>query len=204
MSGHVTHQARAALAAASERHLVALAKSGDPDAREELCRRTYDKVFRYIRSRVPNRHAAEDLCQDTYLRALAGLRRYTWTGGPLIVWLYAIARRLIWDSNCLTRRQNREVANLWLVMQTLTDMALREPGIEEIVADRVSRVAAVRVIRTAMCTLPPAHRQVLRLRFLDGRTVAETAAVVRRRPAATKSLQYRAVRGLATYLQAGV
>lgn len=192
----------AALAQAPEKQVVALAQQGDLDAKGELCRRTYGLVHRYIRSRVSCRALAEDICQETYLRALAGLRGYTWNGRPIIAWLYTIARRLIWDSHSPARRQNREVANPRLVTQALAELALREPDPESVVADRVYRAAAVRVVRTAMCSLPPAHRQVLRLRYLEGRTVAETAALLHRPAQATKSMQYRAVRGLSAYLKA--
>ena len=51
------------------------AQEGDLKAIEELCSSTWESVYRFIYFKVQNRQEAEDITQETYVKALSHLRR---------------------------------------------------------------------------------------------------------------------------------
>ena len=51
------------------------------------------RLLRYIRQRVGNMHTAEDLVQETFLKAFRGLAGYD-SSRPLATWLFTIATRV--------------------------------------------------------------------------------------------------------------
>ena len=65
--------------------------------------------------------------------------------------------------------------------------------------DRAERDALV----SALDRLPPEQRDVLRLRFVDGRDVADTARAMGRAEAEIVQLQARALRALRRVLEPG-
>jgi RNA polymerase sigma-70 factor (ECF subfamily) len=68
---------------------------GDPDAITAFVRATQGDVWRYV-AYLADREYADDLTQETFLRALRGLR--TFRGDvPARVWLLSIARRAVVD-----------------------------------------------------------------------------------------------------------
>ena len=75
--------------------LVDAAREGDDIAVRELVRRTQPIMWRLC-SMLGSEGEADDLVQDTYLRALKSLSSYR-GDGPVIAWLSAIARRVCAD-----------------------------------------------------------------------------------------------------------
>ncbi len=77
------------------RRLVAAAREGDDVAVRELVRCTQPVIWRLC-SALGSDNDADDLVQDTYLRALRSLSNYR-GDGPVIAWLSSIARRVCAD-----------------------------------------------------------------------------------------------------------
>jgi RNA polymerase sigma factor (sigma-70 family) len=75
--------------------LIAEIQRGNRDAFNELQLRHDEVVYHYIYRRIGNHHDAEDLKQETFLRALANIDRYQDTN--LRGWLYRIAGNLVID-----------------------------------------------------------------------------------------------------------
>lgn len=75
--------------------LALAAKSGDRDAAAAFVRATQQQVHRFLAHLVDARHA-EDLTQETYLRAMKALPRFAGRSSAR-TWLYAIARRVAAD-----------------------------------------------------------------------------------------------------------
>ena len=62
--------ARAAAPSEHVRRLVARAQEGDRDALEELYLLHFDRIYSYLHMSVGNRHDAEDLTTQTFLKML--------------------------------------------------------------------------------------------------------------------------------------
>lgn len=171
------------------------ARAGDREAFSRLYDRYLNTVFRYIRFRVNSRTVAEDLTQETFLRALRGVRGFTWQDRDPGAWLLAIARNLIVD-HYRSLPLRRELVT-WDLYDT--DLVDPQPDPEATVVDRLTS----QTLREAIGRLRTEQRQCLILRFLRGLTVAETAALMARNEGAVRALQHRAVRRLASLLPDG-
>jgi RNA polymerase sigma-70 factor, ECF subfamily len=172
--------------------IVGRAQSGDADAFGELYDRYVDVVYRYIYYRVSNVSLAEDLTSETFIRALRRITSYTWQGRDFGAWLVTIARNLIAD-HFKSGRYRLEVATSDLV-EAGADR--REEGPENEVLAAITNEALLEAVKA----LGPEQQECISLRFLQGMSVAETAAIMGKNEGAIKALQYRAVKSLSRLL----
>ena len=75
----------------------AAAQAGDMTAFGELFDRYYDIVFRYVLFRMGDRTLAEDVTQETFVRALRRISSVSYQGRDIGAWFVTIARNLIFD-----------------------------------------------------------------------------------------------------------
>ncbi|MFI6375629.1 sigma-70 family RNA polymerase sigma factor [Streptomyces sp. NPDC050546] len=73
------------------------ARTGDPDAVDRFVRALHPDVVRYVTYLSADRQLADDLTQDTFLRALGSLHRFEGRSSAR-TWLLSIARRTVVDS----------------------------------------------------------------------------------------------------------
>ncbi|BCL25641.1 sigma-70 family RNA polymerase sigma factor [Streptomyces aurantiacus] len=73
------------------------ARGGDPEAVDRFVRALHPDVVRYITHVGADHQAADDLAQDTFLRALGSLHRFEGRSSAR-TWLLSIARRTVVDS----------------------------------------------------------------------------------------------------------
>ncbi len=73
------------------------ARAGDPDAVDRFVRALHSDVVRYVTYLSADRQMADDLAQDTFLRALGSLHRFEGRSSAR-TWLLSIARRTVVDS----------------------------------------------------------------------------------------------------------
>ncbi|WP_443065073.1 sigma-70 family RNA polymerase sigma factor [Streptomyces sp. NBC_00576] len=73
------------------------ARTGDPDAVDRFVRALHPEVVRYVTYLSSDRQMADDLTQDTFLRALGSLHRFEGRSSAR-TWLMSIARRTVVDS----------------------------------------------------------------------------------------------------------
>ena len=172
--------------------IVARAQSGDADAFGELYDRYVDVVYRYIYYRVSNVTLAEDLTSETFIRALRRITSYTWQGRDFGAWLVTIARNLIAD-HFKSGRYRLELATSDLV-EAGADKS--EEGPENEVLSAITNAALLEAVKT----LGAEQQECISLRFLQGMSVAETAAIMGKNEGAIKALQYRAVKSLSRLL----
>src|SRR5436189_3390774 len=79
------------------RELVARAQEGNRDALEELYRLHFDRIYSYLHMSVGNRHDAEDLTTQTFLKMLESIGKFRWRSAPFSAWLFRIAHNLAMD-----------------------------------------------------------------------------------------------------------
>src|SRR3954452_23581178 len=86
------------------RRLVVRAQQGDRDALEELYLIHFDRIYGYLHMTVGNRHDAEDLTTQTFLKMLESIGRFQFRSAPFSAWLFRIARNLAMDHFRASRR----------------------------------------------------------------------------------------------------
>ena len=79
------------------RVLVDRAQQGDRAAIEELYLIHFDRIYSYLHVSVGNRHDAEDLTTQTFLRMLESITKFRWQSAPFSAWLFRIAHNLAMD-----------------------------------------------------------------------------------------------------------
>ena len=89
-----------------EIQLIISAQEGDAAAAEELANQYWDRIFRYLFRLIGNWSDAEDIAQETFLRAFKNLKGYR-PNGPFHAWLMRIATNLFIDMR--KARRNRDV-----------------------------------------------------------------------------------------------
>jgi RNA polymerase sigma-70 factor (ECF subfamily) len=169
------------------RALVDLAKEGDADAFGQLYDNYVTGIFRFIYYRVGAPHLAEDLTSETFVRGLRAIQRFNWQGKDFGAWLTTIARNLITD-HFKSSRSRLEIAS-----ETVPEGRTHAPSPEQEVLALISN----ELLFEAVSGLPAEQRDCILMRFVQGLSIAQTAAAMDRSEGAIKQLQLRAVRGLA-------
>ena len=143
--------------------LAAQAAAGDPAAQAALVRATQADVWRLC-AHLADRQAAEDLTQETFLRALPALRRFEGRSS-LRTWLLSIARRVCVDH--LRARQRRPLV--------LVGEDAELAGMDrDLPSDEVGGAVAA---QDALDRLDPDRREAFVLTQLMGLPYAEAAEV---------------------------
>jgi len=135
-------------------------------------------VYRTIFARVGNRADAEDLTAEVFLAALRPLR-LTATVGEVRGYLRATARTVLaahWRATL-----GREITSI-------DDDIEAPPDTEEAISTAPQRVAVL------LDALPNQYRRILELRFLQGRSIKDSAAELGVTVSNAKVLQHRALR----------
>src|SRR5881227_3427661 len=90
------------------RRLVERGQQGDREALEELYLLHFDRIYRYLHMSLGNRHDAEDLTTQTFLKMLESIGRFKWQSAPFSAWLFRIAHNLAMDHFRATKRWQPE------------------------------------------------------------------------------------------------
>jgi RNA polymerase sigma-70 factor, ECF subfamily len=129
-----------------------------------------------------DRQLAEDVVQETLLRAWRHPEALTADRGDVRPWLWTVARRLVIDGVRSRQARPREVPE-----QLLASVP---------VEDDLDRTLEAWQVADALSTLTPDHRAVLVETYYRGRSVEEAASTLRVPPGTVKSRAYYALREL--------
>jgi RNA polymerase sigma-70 factor (ECF subfamily) len=171
--------------------LVELAQAGDREAFAQLYDRYVDTVFRYVYVRVGQRALAEDLTSETFIRAMRRIDTFTWQGRDIAAWFVTIARNLVAD-HVKSARFRFEV--------TTADMRDADQRVDSPDEEVLIRLRDERLV-SAIRGLGSDQAECITLRFLQGLSLADTAAVLGRSEGAVKQLQLRATKALRKALE---
>ncbi|MCW2792507.1 MAG: sigma-70 region 2 domain protein [Nocardioides sp.] len=174
--------------------LVELARKGDAEAFGLLYDHYQGSVYRFLFYRTRSTTLAEDLTSETFFRALRSMTNFRWQGKDFGAWLMTIARNLATDHFKAGRTR---------LEMTTEDMGLHDDeteGPESAVLAGLTNDILLRALKG----LPDEQRDCLIMRFLQGMSIAETAAVLGRSDGAVKQLQLRGVRNLAKLMPEGL
>src|SRR5438105_5847185 len=164
------------------RRLVDRAQQGDRDALEELYLIHFDRIYSYLHVSVGNRHDAEDLTTQTFLKMLEKIGTFKWRSAPFSAWLFRIAHNLAMDHFRSRRRWQPEE-------EVPEPQGEEEPSAELTAMETIGRESMLKLIER----LSPEQQQVLTLKFVFSLPNAEVAAILDKTEGAIKSLQHRAL-----------
>jgi RNA polymerase sigma-70 factor (ECF subfamily) len=160
-----------------DRALIEAAQA-DPALFIGIYERYVDRIYAWSSRRTRDRAAAEDITSQVFERALRAIRRFEWRGAPLGAWLFRIAANVLADHWRAHARDAHEAPPDAPDARELDDL------------DR--RIALYRQVER----LPELQQQVIRMRFVDGKSIREAAAALGRSEGAVKQLQLRALENL--------
>jgi RNA polymerase sigma-70 factor (ECF subfamily) len=164
------------------RRLVARAQEGDRDALEELYLLHFDRIYSYLHMSVGNRHDAEDLTTQTFVKMLESIGRFRWRAAPFSAWLFRIAHNLAMDHFRAHRR--------WQPEEDVPEPpGSAEPSAEHEAMHSIGRQSMLKLIEN----LSPEQQQVLTLKFVFNFSNGEVATILEKTEGAIKSLQHRAL-----------
>ena len=167
---------------AQVRKLVERAQAGERDALEELYLIHFDRIYSYLHMTVWNRHDAEDLTNQTFLKMLESIGRFRWQAAPFSAWLFRIAHNLSMDHFRANRRWQPE------------EEVPEPPDSEERSAeDEALQSIGRQSMMSLIDTLSPEQQQVLTLKFVFNFANGDVATILEKTEGAIKSLQHRAL-----------
>ena len=170
------------------RRLVERARAGDREAFRKLYAALYPRVRGYAGRRVQGEADADDLTARVFHKLLEGLREIDPRLG-VTGWALRCARNLLID-DARRRRPNASLEDAALVEP-------RTPLADLLVKERLGAAAA------GLAALPESDRELLALRFGDGLSHGEIAALLGLSSAAVRKRCSRALREVREALAAG-
>lgn len=163
-------------------HAEALARRAvarEAAAWEELFDLHYRSVFAFVRYRLRSAEEAEDIASQVFEVAYANAARFNYQGVPIEGWLIGIARNLCRD-------YIKKLGRRGIDDEFDDSLELSEP-------DSADAIGLRRDLLEAMQSLTGDQKEVIQLRFLLDKSVAETAVMMQRSEDAVKNLQRRAL-----------
>lgn len=154
-----------------EADLIRTAQKGDGRAFGEIVRRYQRAVYRVAYGLTRSPSDADDLAQETFVRAYQALSRFR-VGEPLYPWLARIATNLAFSLH--RRRRRRPETSIEPLVE-----AGRQWGIDADPADEMAERERHRHLEQAFETLKPEHQAVLVLRAIQDLSYEEIAATLK-------------------------
>jgi RNA polymerase sigma-70 factor, ECF subfamily len=173
-----------------ESELVALAREGDARSFSELVRRYEGKIFRLAQHVTQNREDAEDVLQETFLKAYEHLDQFQ-GNSKFYTWIVRIAVNQALMK--LRRRKTDRTVSIDEQIDTGDDTIVREIAAwDEDPEARYGREELSRILNEAVQSLEPPYRSVFVLRDIDDLSTEETAEALGLSVPAVKSRLLRA------------
>jgi RNA polymerase sigma-70 factor, ECF subfamily len=176
---------------------VALVRAGDRDAFRPIVERYSEMLFRLAYRITGNEADAEEVVQETFLRAYRKLDSFDGRSS-VGTWLFRIA------TNCsLDLLDRRKVRPQLLAMDPSEDGSIPEERVasEQPNPERMAYSAEIQAsIREALESLSSLERTAFVLRHLEGRSIDEIAATLKVRSGAARQSLFRAVDKMRKFL----
>lgn len=157
----------------TDEELVQLYLEGNNRAFDELLSRTQNGIFSYIIFIVHNEEVANDIFQETFLKAITKLqeRKYV-VSGKFNAWMIRIAHNIIMD--WYRRQRTKNVIDTSVEDMTIaqmSDVELMETSKEDLMSNK----QVLSDVRNLMKYLPESQREVVQMRFYQDYSFKEIA-----------------------------
>ena len=153
--------------------LVKLYAEGNNGAFNVLLERYQDKVFSYILFVVRNQEVADDIFQDTFMKAIITIQQGRYVeNGKFQAWLTRIAHNLIIDFFRQTKNENC-VSNDEVEYDLFNDVKLTEANVET----KMVHEQVLDDVKLLIEHLPQNQKEVVFMRYYQGLSFKEIAEV---------------------------
>ena len=160
----------------SDERLVSLYATGENAAFDELLQRHQNRIFTYIVNIVKDKDIADDLFQETFVKAIVTINQGRYTeNGKFLAWIMRIAHNLIIDHY----RQEKQLAQVSSDNEEI-DILNRKELSEDTIEDTLVRHQILKDVRSLVNALPDLQREVLEMRYymnLSFKEIAEATGV---------------------------
>lgn len=146
------------MVANNEQILVQRAQQGDRDAVGELWKMHTPKLFGYLINTLKDKTVAEDVLQNTWLKAIEALPRFQEQGKGIAGWLFAIAKN---ECRGHWRKSGRETSF--------------NPLLHDVSTDDHKNIEDVLQVEHILAFLSEDDREILRLRYIADLSFADIA-----------------------------
>lgn len=182
-------------AAMDEAELVSRARAGDREAFRAIMQRCNQRLFRIARGVVRDEAEAEDIVQEAYVRAFAGLGAFRGDAG-VFTWLTRIT--LNEANGRLRKRRNNVELETVEAIQSRGAHLIMFPSVDPAATPELdaARLQARRMLESAIDELPADFRMVFIMRDVEECSIAETALALGIREETVKTRLHRARRML--------
>ena len=158
---------------------------GNPAAFEPLYNKYFKQIYLYLFKRCANESLAEDLCSQTFLKAMNKLHQYNHRGLPFSAWLYRIAQNellLHYRHNKNTRAVHARLKDMELLCDEITE--------KETAEDRI------RILKSALSTLKEDELLLIEMKYFEHRTYQEICEILDLTVANAKVKMHRIIKKL--------
>ena len=156
----------------SDEELALLYVNGNNKAFDELLSRVQDKIFTYIMYMVKDEEMANDLFQETFIKAITKLQNGSYTdSGKFVFWVMRIAHNVIID-------RYREIKGEHIIEPTKDNDLENLRGASVLDTYRESEMVNEQVkkdVKRLMNALPESQREVVYMRFFQQMSFKEIA-----------------------------
>ena len=153
--------------------LVTLYLEGNNSAFDILLNRHQDRLFNYIFFLVRSREVAEDIFQETFVKAIMTLQQGRYTNdGKFAAWITRIAHNLVIDQFRIERNENA-ISNDEVEFDLLNDAKLSEGTVE----NRMVNEQVLKDVRALIDELPDCQREVVFMRYYQDLSFKEIADI---------------------------
>lgn len=168
--------------------LLILSQKGDKDAFGRIYQIFNKRIYRYCYFNLGNSHLAEDICQETFLKAWKNLSSISLSaGGSLQAYLFRIARNCIID---LSRKKKE------LPLEKAEHIEARDTLDEDI-----DRQEKIKQVREALSSLKEEEKQLIILRYFEELSFVEVAKVLNTKEGALRVKTHRVLKKLKDILK---
>ena len=190
----------------TESALIQAAQAGDRGALGQLLMMQTDTLTRRLATKMPpslqRMVAVDDILQQAFSDAFRDIARFEERGpGSFYAWLSTIAEHRLQNAIKSSRRHKRggllqQVDPARGAETSVRDLLRQVAGNVDTPSMEAGRGEALGALSVAIAELPADYREVIRLRFLEGRSIEETSQTMDRTPAAVRALADRAKKQL--------
>jgi len=156
----------------TDEQLVNLFATGNNQAFDVLLNRHKSRVFTYIQLVVRNRDLAEDIFQESFMKAIVTIKQGRYVdNGKFYSWVTRIAHNLIIDLYRRERNENTVSNEEFAEVDLFNNAKLCEENVEDLMV----REQVFTDVRKLMHHLPDNQKEVVQLRYYEDRSFKEIA-----------------------------
>ncbi|MBD5187239.1 MAG: sigma-70 family RNA polymerase sigma factor [Bacteroidales bacterium] len=155
----------------TDEQLVKAYAQGSNEAFDTLLKRHQDRIFNYILRIVKNEEVANDIFQETFVKAILTIKQGKYTeNGKFPAWISRIAHNLIIDHYRQEKSENVQSADV-----TDANLLNRKELCESTIEDVMISEQITNDVKELITQLPPLQREVLNMRYYQNLSFKEIA-----------------------------